>query len=90
MKSNNVRRLTDSELDPYIIQYDTHGFTVFKNIVAEATKANREMLIGHYSKLESCLEAIASDNTKSQSSTTVKQFVETYKSELQKIQRIIL
>lgn len=86
-KNSNNYRILDPALEPYIIQYDQTGFTVFKKITSLENN-EREHTVGYYSSMDACLNAIAKDATKSQEHSTVLDFVEFYVSKLESVKQI--
>ena len=89
-KSTNVYRITDPGMEPYFIQYDPLSFTVFKKVTAEESGRERESMVGHYITVEACLNSIAQDAIKNQDYDSIASYVQAYKTQLQKLEKIVI
>jgi hypothetical protein len=87
-KNINIFTLRDPLLEPYYLQYDSNGFTVFKTVAAGDTGREREQTVGYYGSLDSSLTGIAKDAVQSQGFNTVQEFVQGYIIKLKEIKSI--
>ena len=89
-KNSSIYRITDPVMEPYFIQYDQHCYTVMKAVVAGNTGREREHLVGYFSKLDSCLDAIAEDSIKNQDYESIQNFIDTHKARITELKELSL
>ncbi len=85
---SNLRFIKDPLLAPYYIQLDDHCYIAQKSTFSEAGHEYQNT-IGHYSRLGTCLEAIARDGVKSSSYNSVKEFVERFENKVEELKNLI-
>ncbi len=89
-KTSNIHIISDPQLEPYYIQFDQSCYTVVKKITASESGKTREATIGYYSGLPACLRAIAEGLTNTQDYSTLKSYIEEYKDNVDKLQKLVL
>jgi hypothetical protein len=89
-KNSNTYTITDPALEPYHIQYDQYCYTAIKKITAGNTGRVRDYVLGFYSDLEKCLDAVAEDSIKNQDYTSLGDFISAHKSRLQELKQVTL
>ena len=85
---SNLRFIKDPALTPYYIQLDDHCYIAQKSTFSEAGKEYQNT-IGHFSKLSTCIEAIARDDVKSRNYDSLKEFVERFEKKSEELKNII-
>ena len=88
-KSTNYR-ITDPLLEPYFIQYDSNCFTVLKNETSNDSGKEREQTVGYYSSLKACLDCIAKDAIRTQDYTSIQEYIDAYRNQLNTINKITI
>lgn len=89
-KNSNIFTITDPALEPYYIQYDQSCYTAIKKIKAGNSDRVRDSILGYYSGLDRCLNAIAEDSIKTRNYESIESYVTTYKNRIEEIKQIKL
>lgn len=83
LAETSQKQITDPNLEPYFIVLDPYCFILKENITPdpnyESSGKVYQQIIGHYSKLGSCLEVIAKLKTNTKSYNTIKEYIGEYK-----------
>lgn len=86
-KGSTLRFLTDPALGPYQIQLDEHCYIAQKITTSESGNQYTNVL-GHFSKLNAALKAIAVDELKSNSYASLKDYVTEYDKITQRLENL--
>ena len=72
--------ITDPLIEPFYVQMDNHGFSVFE-VIQPIDKESKpyEQSIGHYSNFDSCLSSIVKKKINSKSYSSIREYIEQYK-----------
>lgn len=87
-KNSNIFTITDSELEPYYIQFDPSCYTGIKRVKSGTSDRVREQIVGYYTSLESCIDAIAEDSIKNRDYESLQEFIAEHKLKLEKLKQI--
>ena len=85
---SNLRFIKDPALTPYYIQLDDYCYIAQKSTFSESGKEYQNTL-GHFGKLNGCIEAIASDDAKSRSYDSIREFVERFEQKSEELKNLL-
>ena len=85
---SNLRFIKDPAMSPYYIQLDDYCYIAQKSTYSESGK-EYQMTLGHYSSLNSCLEAMARNKAKLNNYDSLKEFVNQYESVYEQFKTLV-